>query len=82
MDYAWEFSQEYGRYPYPHIFLPNIQERTHTKQCVPYQSTFDPQSPVCLTSVNVLYHPQAQYTSLARAWLEVVHFNTVHGTVT
>lgn len=29
------------------------------------------QSPVCLTSMYTLYHAQAQYISLALAWLEV-----------
>ncbi len=36
--------------------------RTHTKQSVPCLSVFDPQSPVCLTSVSASYRGQAWHT--------------------
>ncbi len=36
-----------------------LKGRTHIRQSVPCLSTFDPKSPVCLTSVNAPYRNQA-----------------------
>lgn len=53
----------------------------HTRQSILCPSTFDPRSPVCLTSASALYRPQAQYTSLPPARLEEVYFDTVQFTL-
>ena len=41
------------------------------------RGTFDPQSPVCLTSVSTQYRAEATYTSSALAQLEEVCCGTV-----
>ncbi len=50
---------------------------THTRQSVPCLSTFDSQSPVCLTNVSTAFHTQARHALLALARLEEVGFSTV-----
>lgn len=52
----------------------NKKEWPQTRQLVPWPSTFDPQSPLCMSSASARYHLQAQHASFTVGLLEEVNF--------
>lgn len=50
-------------------FCKQVLVHTYTRQSVLCSIIFDPQNPVCLTSVIASNHIMAQYSSLALVWL-------------
>lgn len=58
----------------------NISASTaDTRKSVPCPSMFDPQSPVCWTSVNAPYHPQARYNSSTQHRWNCMRTSMQHG---